>query len=116
VVIDRNPDCGITQTELLVDSPGGFPEPHLIVSEWMAFFADYLSRWASASDSTGTDAIVPSPLMPHLITTGFATAPERAGPAAPSTRARYRNRHQFRGSGLRRMARTTSASPNGCAR
>ena len=67
VVIDRNPDCGITQTELLVDSPGGFPEPHLVVSEWMAFFADYLSRWASASDSTGTDAIVPSPLMPHLM-------------------------------------------------
>ncbi len=67
VVVDRDPNCGITRSGLLDDAPGDLSAPQLVVSGWDTFFADYLSRWASASDSTRADAIVPSPLMPHLM-------------------------------------------------
>lgn len=67
IVVDRNPECAIAHSGLLGETKGDVPGPQLAVSEWEAFFADYLSRWATAGDSTRRDAIVPSPLMPHLM-------------------------------------------------
>lgn len=74
VVVDRNPDCAVSE-----DAEG----ITLISREWGSFFAEYLGaaaeREIGANDGTGSkgdssaggdaarDAIVPSPLMPHLM-------------------------------------------------
>ncbi|HLQ22196.1 MAG TPA: hypothetical protein VK132_03265 [Gemmatimonadales bacterium] len=59
LVVDRDPDCRIA-TDLPPD-----PDRELVVSEWGAFFDRFLSEPPSASGPP--DAIVPSPLMPHLM-------------------------------------------------
>lgn len=53
-VVDRDTDCAVSK---LASSAT------LVVSDWSDFFDEYLS--SAASDSS--DAIVPSPLMPHLM-------------------------------------------------
>lgn len=63
VVVDRNARCAVA---LDADNDTGGPGPEVVVSEWADFFRDYLER-ASASTEPVTDAIVPSPLMPHLL-------------------------------------------------
>jgi hypothetical protein len=67
LVVDKNPAC-------MVASNGGLSEPGLIsanpilvVAEWTPFFREYLSGWAASTERRLTDAIVPSPLMPHLL-------------------------------------------------
>lgn len=54
VVVDRSADCAVARV-------GG--EAHVVIAEWTDFFNDYLG---SESEDT-PDAIVPSPLMPHLM-------------------------------------------------
>jgi hypothetical protein len=47
--------------------PAGSPPARVVVEEWGRFFDEYLG-WASAHPETSAlDAIVPSPLMPHLM-------------------------------------------------
>ena len=60
LVVDQNPNCQITR-DLDVD-----PNRQLVVREWGDFFDEYL---AGTSTPVGSppDAIVPSPLMPHLM-------------------------------------------------
>ena len=59
IVVDRDPACRITRE---IPHAAGVS---VIVEEWGAFFDRYL---AAASPSGGPpDAIVPSPLMPHLM-------------------------------------------------
>lgn len=59
VVVDRNPDCAIAS-----DAEG----VTLVTREWASFFSDYLAAAAARPrDDIATDAIVPSPLMPHLM-------------------------------------------------
>lgn len=89
LVIDRDADCRVAQEQpgaSFADapqadaSPSNFvsPTPTLIVREWGSFFAEYLAAKADAhrvapsthgrpSDAALEDAIVPSPLMPHLM-------------------------------------------------
>lgn len=54
VVVDHSPDCAVAQMGSGAD---------IVTAEWTDFFDDYLG---SAPDDTA-DAIVPSPLMPHLM-------------------------------------------------
>lgn len=54
VVVDRSADCAVAQA-------GG--DAHVVTAEWTNFFNDYLG---SEPEDT-RDAIVPSPLMPHLM-------------------------------------------------
>ncbi|MEO6778478.1 MAG: hypothetical protein ABI194_03415 [Gemmatimonadaceae bacterium] len=54
LVVDQSPDCAVAQLE----TPA-----QLVVSEWTPFFAEYLAK--ATLDTS--DAIVPSPLMPHLM-------------------------------------------------
>lgn len=54
VVVDRSAECAVAVA-------GGDAE--VVVSEWTKFFDDYLS----AAPLDTCDAIVPSPLMPHLM-------------------------------------------------
>jgi hypothetical protein len=59
LVVDRNPDCRFAGE--LASAEGA----ELVVEEWGGFFDRYLA--GAAPDSSLPDAIVPSPLMPHLM-------------------------------------------------
>ncbi|MCC6242001.1 MAG: hypothetical protein IT353_04130 [Gemmatimonadaceae bacterium] len=61
VVVDRDPQCLVAQ-RLSTAAYEGAPV-HLVVDEWAA----YLNAWLSTGvDALRDDAMVPSPLMPHL--------------------------------------------------
>jgi hypothetical protein len=63
IVVDRDPDCQVAA--LPVDErPRAL---RLEVGEWTAYFAAYLARAAAEPEAAEQDAIVPSPLMPHLM-------------------------------------------------
>ncbi len=71
LIVDRDPGCraaaeGITG-----------PDVELRVQEWGAFFDDYLGNAAPAGLP---DAIVPSPLMPHLMFEWLLRAAQRRWP------------------------------------
>ena len=60
VVVDRNDDCPVATTWERES------DVRVVRSEWGAFFDEYLGA-ASAASQPSADAIVPSPLMPHLM-------------------------------------------------
>lgn len=62
VVVDRNPACPVSSMLGDVTIPAA-----VRVQEWRAFFDEYLSAAADAPKEHAHDAIVPSPLMPHLM-------------------------------------------------
>ena len=59
LVVDRDPGCRFGR------EIGAAPDRELVVSDWDAFF----DRWLASppADEGPGDAIVPSPLMPHLM-------------------------------------------------
>lgn len=57
LIVDRSRDCRFAR------EIGGSDNRKLIVQEWTEFFDDYLGAGTAGPD----DAIVPSPLMPHLM-------------------------------------------------
>lgn len=61
LIVDRNPQCRFA---LQIGAQGS---RQLIVQEWTDFFDRYLGGGGSSSDNQPGDAIVPSPLMPHLM-------------------------------------------------
>jgi hypothetical protein len=61
LIVDRDPNCQVTR-DLDVDSGG-----QLVVREWGDFFDDYLAGTPTPDIGSPPDAIVPSPLMPHLM-------------------------------------------------
>ena len=61
LVVDRNPACRAAR-ELGLD-----PSRQLVLEEWSTFFDWFLDQPDSADDAAPPDAIVPSPLMPHLM-------------------------------------------------
>jgi hypothetical protein len=95
IVVDRDPACAVAR-----ESPSALPpRTRFVHSEWHAYFATYLA--AAADDSSRRhDAIVPSPLMPHLMADWLAaraaarwpdrrvsTEPLLAAPSVPWQRA-----------------------------
>lgn len=60
LVVDRDAACAVARTA----SEERPPRMRLVVAAWEDFFATYL---AEASGSMPQDAVVPSPLMPHLM-------------------------------------------------
>ncbi|HVF40818.1 MAG TPA: hypothetical protein VM939_13040 [Gemmatimonadaceae bacterium] len=67
IVVDRNPECAVAVSDQLDPSRFASPVPRVHIADWVDFFASYLSRWDSASTASRRDAIVSSPLMPHLM-------------------------------------------------
>jgi hypothetical protein len=61
LVVDRDPHCQFAR-EL-----GGHGSEQLVVEEWGGFFDRYLAQAVPAVSGEAGDAIVPSPLMPHLM-------------------------------------------------
>jgi hypothetical protein len=96
VVVDRDPDC-------LVARLAPADRPHALdvrIAEWRSHFGEYLAAAALAPDRHEHDAIVPSPLMPHLMADWLLerartrwparrimTTPLAAAPAVPWQRA-----------------------------
>jgi hypothetical protein len=65
VVVDRDPSCAVARERSAHETEGPLPI-RVVEADWRAFFADYLDRAADDERGRG-DAIVPSPLMPHLM-------------------------------------------------
>lgn len=66
LVVDRNPACRVA-TEQAADAGANV---EIIVADWSSFFDSYLGDAAARGElehSELPDAIVPSPLMPHLM-------------------------------------------------
>jgi hypothetical protein len=96
VVVDRDPACLVSA--LPADARPSALE--IVTEEWHRFFAHFLADAAERPDATRDDAIVPSPLMPHLMADWLAAragqrwpdrviscAPLGAPPAVPWQRA-----------------------------
>ncbi len=74
LVIDRDADCQVAR-ELDAPAMGADGDPRgattagieLVAREWGSFFASYLAEKAAEATNEVEDAIVPSPLMPHLM-------------------------------------------------
>ena len=67
VAVDRDPACTVAATPELRADHGDSPGAEVVVTEWGAFFDDYLGATADGARVDHRDAIVPSPLMPHLM-------------------------------------------------
>lgn len=81
IVVDRDPQCAVTQ---LPDTER--PE-HLrvAVASWDEFFARYLADAAASAPDAHDDAIVPSPLMPHLMAEWLVARARARWPSRPVT-------------------------------
>lgn len=65
VVVDRDPSCRVA-----VERASAAPlalQPRVVTAEWEPFLAEYLGGAAARPGDFARDAIVPSPLMPHLL-------------------------------------------------
>lgn len=67
LVVDRNPACMLAENGGLEETGLISPNPVLLTAEWTPFFDEYLSTWEASTNGGSMDAIVPSPLMPHLL-------------------------------------------------
>ena len=69
LVVDRDPACKVVIEGAPHDArwPPDMPRHEVVVADWMAFFRGYLGEAAEDPASIHDDAIVPSPLMPHLM-------------------------------------------------
>ena len=96
VVVDRDADCRVAQLAG-AERP---PAMRVEVAPWDAFFAGYLAEASLRPEALVADAIVPSPLMPHLMADWLfarartrwpgrtiAVEPLAAAPAVPWQRA-----------------------------
>jgi|KBSSwiStaDraftv2_1062776.scaffolds.fasta_scaffold32109_6 hypothetical protein len=65
LVVDRDADCAVAQS---LREPLDTPIPTSVrVADWRDFFPAYLTTAARSPREHERDAIVPSPLMPHLM-------------------------------------------------
>lgn len=72
LVVDHDPHCRVAMTlETDADDDATrsamLPRPEVVVREWQNFFPDYFARAVRRGSAAEHDAIVPSPLMPHLM-------------------------------------------------
>ena len=63
IVVDRDANCAVAKLQA-AERPSGL---RVEQAEWTAFFAAYLGHAVSDPARHAHDAIVPSPLMPHLM-------------------------------------------------
>lgn len=89
VVVDHRADCAFALACLahptgdvdLAGAPDHWDRIDLVVEDWTAFFAHWLGAALRARAAHAADAIVPSPLMPHLLFEWLVTAARAASPA-----------------------------------
>ncbi|MGH7621531.1 MAG: hypothetical protein ACREMU_04255 [Gemmatimonadaceae bacterium] len=66
VVVDRDRSCAVARTLATPEAPRS-ARIELRIAEWSEFFDEYLNGAAARPGEHRDDAIVPSPLMPHLM-------------------------------------------------
>ncbi len=66
LIVDHDPSCAVTATLATPTEPLVIPT-ELRVADCHAFIREYLTGASAAPNSVSGDAIVPSPLMPHLL-------------------------------------------------
>ncbi len=89
VVVDRDPNCRVVAEHSQVANQWPRLPPHeVVVAEWKEFFRNYLDREAIAGTQADRDAIVPSPLMPHLMYDWLLDRAERRWPGRRVGRGR----------------------------
>jgi hypothetical protein len=79
IVIDREPRCPVA----LLPPAERASKLEIVAVEWSVYFADFLGRATDDPAAHEHDAIVPSPLMPHLMADWLA---ERARARRPHRR------------------------------
>lgn len=62
LVVDRDPQCFVAREPGAGVPNHPMPPPRIVTQEWGKFF----DGWLPLMDASSRDAIVPSPLMPHL--------------------------------------------------
>lgn len=60
IVVDRDPNCRVARELAL-------PAARIVCAPWTEFFAAYFENAGRSPAESADDAIVPSPLMPHLM-------------------------------------------------
>jgi len=65
LVVDRDANCAVARG--LSASSEESPVVEIVVADWSAFFEEYLAGAVREPSRFQADAIVPSPLMPHLM-------------------------------------------------
>jgi len=80
LVVDKDHRCAVAVGEDGIEWPGESCAPEIVVAEWREFFDSFLSDAAQAGNET-SDAIVPSPLMPHLMYEWLLDRARRRWPA-----------------------------------
>lgn len=83
IVVDRDVNCPVATSRESSEPETSGPESipvRVVVAEWRAFFTEYLERAAAEPDECQHDAIVPSPLMPHLMAEWIAERARRRWP------------------------------------
>jgi hypothetical protein len=65
VVVDRDAHCAVATS--LTQSPAAPIPTTMHIADWREFFPAYLTNAARSPNRHERDAIVPSPLMPHLM-------------------------------------------------
>jgi hypothetical protein len=66
LVVDHDAHCAVAHARGTADEMSVIPV-HVEVAEWQEFFPRYLSGAVEEGSALARDAIVPSPLMPHLM-------------------------------------------------
>jgi hypothetical protein len=68
LVVDRDAGCAVARAASERSNADPADAVTLVVRDWSLFFGGYLSDAAArGADAVAADAIVPSPLMPHLM-------------------------------------------------
>jgi len=106
LVVDRDARCALVASGQAVAGASSNDGVEVVVREWRPFFKSYLDAAAVDRHDTRNDAIVPSPLMPHLMfewilerarerwpERDVATAPLESKPATPWQRATANGPH-----------------------
>lgn len=79
VVVDRDAECAVAKS-LTPTAEIAIPIS-LDVADWRDFFPEYLDRAAESPAEYQHDAIVPSPLMPHLMAEWLVAGARRRWPS-----------------------------------
>jgi hypothetical protein len=66
VVVDRDEHCAVARSDATRAWPGHSTRPEITIADWREFFEGFLGS-AVRLEEESIDAIVPSPLMPHLM-------------------------------------------------
>ncbi|HSQ32447.1 MAG TPA: hypothetical protein VLN49_21470 [Gemmatimonadaceae bacterium] len=83
LVVDRDPHCMVGTAIAPERDDAASPPIRLHIGDWRTFFDEYLTNAARDPDAVRADAIVPSPLMPHLMAEWIVERARRRWPDRP---------------------------------